>query len=234
MPTDGIELTRKSTAGGATDDTVTLPWALRQKSRQRLRLDDGREAALVLAPGTFLDDGDRLESAGGFSVRVCAAREPVSVGRTTDPLRLARACYHLGNRHVALQVGDGWVRYLPDHVLDEMVRGLGLTVAAAHERFEPERGAYAHAHASGHGDGHDHASGIRLVAAARDDRGHHHPDGAESAAAGAHAHHHGHAHDDRHPHGHHDDAHEAGHAHRRDDGDAHDRASTTAPRRGHP
>lgn len=216
MPTEGIELTRKSTAGGATDDTVTLPWELRQKSRQRLRLDGGREAALVLAPGSFVEDGDRLESASGYTVRVCAAREAVSVGRTTDPLRLARACYHLGNRHVALQVGDGWVRYLPDHVLDDMVRGLGLIVTAGHERFEPERGAYAHSHAdANHGGGHEHAPGIRLVAATHDhhghDDGHHHQHATASAEAGAH----GHRHDDAR-------------------GDGHDHAPAPTPRRGHP
>ena len=195
MPGDTIELTVKTTAGGATDDTVTLAWALRQKSRQRLRLDGGREAALVLAPGTFLDDGDRLESSDGFSVRVCAAREAVSVARTHDALRLARACYHLGNRHVALQVGDGWVRYLPDHVLDDMVRGLGLVVTAALERFEPERGAYAHGHAGGH----DHALGddAEAITGSRTHAHHHH---AEHEHAGDHAtatHDHGGTHDHR-------------------------------------
>lgn len=198
MPGDTIELTVKTTAGGATDDTVTLAWALRQKSRQRLRLDGGREAALVLTPGTFLDDGDRLESGDGYSVRVCAAREPVSVARTHDALRLARACYHLGNRHVALQVGDGWVRYLPDHVLDDMVRGLGLVVNAALERFEPERGAYAHGHASGHGHTHgpDDAAG--------------HAHGSASDHAGDA---HDHPHESDHAHGPHGQAHDGAHAH---------------------
>jgi urease accessory protein len=162
MPGDGAT----APSGGPTDDTVTLPYALRQKSRQRVTLDGGAAAAFVLPPGTHVDDGDRLRTADGFTVRVCAARETVSTARTADPLRLARACYHLGNRHVALQVGDGWVRYLPDHVLDDMVRGLGLAVAEESARFEPERGAYAgqahgHAHhepgegAHGH-HGHDH------------------------------------------------------------------------------
>jgi urease accessory protein len=151
-----LELITKAPGDGGTDDTVTLPYALRQKSRQRVTLDGGREAAIVLAPGTQVDDGDRLASADGFSVRVCAALEAVSNARTDDALRLARACYHLGNRHVALQVGSGWVRYLPDHVLDDMVRGLGLTVTEESARFEPERGAYAarpHAHPPDTDDG---------------------------------------------------------------------------------
>ncbi len=166
-----LELIAKAPGGGATDDTVTLPYALRQRSRQRVTLDGGAAAALVLPPGTRVDDGDRLVTADGFTVRVCAALEAVSVARTGDPLRLARACYHLGNRHVALQVGNGWVRYLADHVLDEMVCGLGLLVTQESARFEPERGAYAgqaHAHhhhgddapAHAHGD-HDHPEGHR-------------------------------------------------------------------------
>src|SRR4029453_12009108 len=103
-------------------DSVPLPSELRQKTRQRLRLDSGREAALVLPPRTTLADGDRLRAADGTTVRVGAAREEVWGARSEDPICLARACYHLGNRHVPLQVGPGWARYQPDHVLDEMVR----------------------------------------------------------------------------------------------------------------
>ncbi len=166
-----IELIAKAPGDGATDETVTLPYALRQRSRQRVTLDGGGAAAIVLPPGAHLDDGDRLRTADGFTVRVCAALETVSTARTHDALRLARACYHLGNRHVALQVGDGWVRYLPDHVLDDMVRGLGLTVTEEPARFEPERGAYAGQppalHSHPHGDdahaphAHDHPHGHR-------------------------------------------------------------------------
>ena len=68
-----------------------------------------------------------------------------------DPWSLARAAYHLGNRHVALQVGSGWLRYLHDHVLDDMVRGLGFEVVVEEAPFEPEAGAYG-----GHGHSHSH------------------------------------------------------------------------------
>ena len=168
-----LELTEKAGADGVVDDTVVLPYALRQKSRQRVRLASGREAAIVLAPGEHVHDGDRLRATDGTAVRVHAASEAVSTARTNDPLRFARACYHLGNRHVALQIGDGWVRYEPDHVLDDMVRGLGLTVEAEVVAFEPEGGAYAGGHAHGHAHGaedvhppghhhgHDHGSGHR-------------------------------------------------------------------------
>lgn len=155
-----IELTQKVASEGDADDTVTLPYALRQKSRQRVRLASGREAALVLPPRTALADGDRLQAADGTAVRVRAALETVTTARSDDALQLARACYHLGNRHVALQIGPGWVRYQPDHVLDDMVRGLGLTVVHESVRFEPERGAYAgQSHGHDHSHGHEHAQG---------------------------------------------------------------------------
>ena len=149
-----IELIEKVHGIAAVHDTVTLPFAARQKSRQRVVLDSGRDAGILLAPGTALDDGDLLRAADGTAVRVQAAAEAVTTARTADPLRLARACYHLGNRHVALQVGPGWVRLLPDHVLDAMLGVLGLNVM--HERviFEPERGAYG-GHTHGHGHAHD-------------------------------------------------------------------------------
>jgi urease accessory protein len=77
---------------------------------------------------------------------ILAAPEQVSVARTDDALLLARACYHLGNRHVALQITPGELRYLADHVLDDMVRGLGLAVTQESAPFEPEAGAYSHGH----------------------------------------------------------------------------------------
>lgn len=137
-------------------DTLTLPYDQRQKRRQRVRLDSGREAAILLSRGCSLVEGDCLRSSDGFHVRVRAAAESVSSVRSEDPLRLARACYHLGNRHVSLQVGAGWLRYQPDHVLDDMLRGLGLTVIHEMASFEPERGAY-HEHSHSHDIQSDHA-----------------------------------------------------------------------------
>jgi len=145
----------------AANATVTLSFDLRQKSRQRVLLDHGGEAAIVLAPGSALSDGDHLRASDGTIVRVNAGAEALTVAWAADPLLLARACYHLGNRHVALQVGDGWVRYQPDHVLDAMVEGLGLTVTYDKLPFEPERGAYGghthrHGGAAANDDGHGH------------------------------------------------------------------------------
>lgn len=128
-------------------DTLTLPYEARQKSRLLATTDSGVEVGLFLPRGTVLRGGDRLTGPEGGVVLIRAAPEPLSVARTDDALLFARACYHLGNRHVALHIAPGELRYLADHVLDEMVRGLGLEVRHESAPFEPESGAY-------HGHGH--------------------------------------------------------------------------------
>lgn len=145
------ELTHHIAVPGAADSTLTLPFEARRKSRLRARLDNGEEAALFLPRGQILRHGDQLRSDSGFLVEVRAAPETVSTAQCTEPTLLARACYHLGNRHVALQIGSGWLRYRHDHVLDDMVRGLGLAVHCEQAPFEPEPGAY-----QGSGHGHHH------------------------------------------------------------------------------
>lgn len=122
--------------------TLTLPYESRRKSRQRARLDDGREIALLLPRGTVLRQDDVLRAADGLLIKVHAAPEEVSTAFTNNTLLLARAAYHLGNRHLALQIGHTWLRYLHDHVLDEMLRGMGLSVFNERAPFEPEGGAY--------------------------------------------------------------------------------------------
>jgi len=141
---------------------VTLEHSDRQKSRGLLKLDDGSEAALLLERGTSLQHGDRLLADDGVVVLVQAALEGLSIVTASDPLDLCRAAYHLGNRHVPLQIGALRLAFLHDHVLDDMVRELGFQVTFAAERFEPESGAYGHGHAhasrppSSHPHGHDH------------------------------------------------------------------------------
>ena len=153
-----IRLTRKLTEPTEPDASIALPLESRSKSRLRVTLDDGREAGLFLDRGTTLQDGDLLASDEGFTVRVNAAPEQVSRADCDDPLLLARAAYHLGNRHVALQIEPGLLRYRHDHVLDGMLQGLGLAVTVEQAPFEPEPGAYGgHAsHAQGHGQSHGH------------------------------------------------------------------------------
>jgi urease accessory protein len=151
--------------------TLTLPFELRQKSRLRVRLDGGDDVALSMARGRVLRGGDLLRADDGTVVLVRAAAEQVSTVTAAEPEALARAAYHLGNRHVPVQVGAGFLRYQHDHVLDDMVRALGVAVHAEQAPFEPEGGAYAHASTShdhddpgtgtgaGHSHGHSHGHG---------------------------------------------------------------------------
>lgn len=152
-----IEKRLEHTNNAAPDASVTLPYDLRQKSRQRVTLDSGEEAGLFLPRGTVLRGGDLLESEDGLIIEVNAAPEQVSVAQTDDHLLMLRACYHLGNRHVPVQIAEHQVRYLHDHVLDEMVRGLGLTLSLETLPFEPEGGAYhSHSHSHSHSHHHEH------------------------------------------------------------------------------
>lgn len=142
-----LSIVAKAAGDRAPDVDLELPFELRSKSRLRTQLSTGEEVGLVLERGTVLRGGDRLQADDGRIVRVVAAAEDVSTVRASNSWSLARAAYHLGNRHVALQVGDGWIRYLHDHVLDDMVRGLGFDVTLESAPFEPEAGAYAgHSH----------------------------------------------------------------------------------------
>ena len=130
------------------DLKLVLPFDLRSRSRFRARLVSGEEVGVVLTRGQILRDGDCLLTEDGRVVEIRAAPEQVSTVSSPHAGLLARAAYHLGNRHVALQVGAGWLRYGTDHVLDDMVRGLGLSVSIEQAPFEPEAGAY-HSHEHG-------------------------------------------------------------------------------------
>jgi len=136
--------------------TLTLPFEMRQKSRFKTALDDGQVVGVILPRGRLLRGGDCLKTSDGKIVEILAAAETVSTIYSDQPLELMRASYHLGNRHVSLQVTEKWIRYLHDHVLDEMVAGLGLTVTVEKASFEPEAGAYGGGHKHG-GDHHSHA-----------------------------------------------------------------------------
>lgn len=145
----------KKIESGTPDATATLPRDMREKSRLKVTLDDGREAGLFFEKGTSFQNGDLIISDDGdVLVEIKAAAETVSTVYCDDPLHLARACYHLGNRHIPLQINKGILRYQHDHVLDDMVRGLGLEVKTEQAPFEPESGAYS---VGGHHHGHDHS-----------------------------------------------------------------------------
>lgn len=139
-------------------DTLTLPFELRQKSRLVASLASGRQIALALPRGHVLRGGTRLEAEDGSVIGVRSADEQLSVVRSSDPTALVRAAYHLGNRHVALQLEAGALFYLHDHVLDDMLRGLGLEPQLEQRPFEPEAGAYGRGghHHHEHDHEHDH------------------------------------------------------------------------------
>ncbi|MDO8846729.1 urease accessory protein UreE [Methylicorpusculum sp.] len=142
-----LKLTETTTTNEQPDDTLTLPYNERQKSRQPAVTQGGRHVGVFLPRGQTLRHGAILTNGQGFKVRVDAEPEELSVVKCEDPLLLARACYHLGNRHIALQILPNELRFLADHVLDQMLVGLGLTVEHVTLPFEPESGAY-------HGHGH--------------------------------------------------------------------------------
>lgn len=192
---------------------VELDWDVRQKSRIAATDSLGRALNVFLPRGSVLRGGDVLVAEDGSLIRVKSAPQPVLlVTHCPDhgtPFDLLRAAYHLGNRHVPLELQPDRLLLEPDHVLADMLRAQHLIVTEASSAFEPEGGAYepaAHAgHAHAHGHGHDHAH----------DHGH------------AHDHDHGHAHHDRgheHAHAHHDHDHDHAHGHGHDHGHAHDHA----------
>ncbi len=147
--------------------TVELDWDVRQKSRFDATDSQGRSLGIFLPRGTVVRGGDVLVTEDGSMVRVVAAPQPVLVitpcAEHGTPFDLVRAAYHLGNRHVQIELQPDHLKIEPDHVLDDMLRAMHLTVREATLGFEPEGGAYAsgghgHGHAHGeHGHAHDHA-----------------------------------------------------------------------------
>jgi urease accessory protein len=145
-----IEITSKTTgmADTETQGQLTLPFELRQKSRLRTSLVSGEAVALMLPRGEILRGGDKVSASDGRVFEVIAAPEKLLHVECASPTALARAAYHLGNRHVAVQVGSSFLRLAEDHVLEEMLRGLGATVSRIEAPFEPEAGAYGGHHHS--------------------------------------------------------------------------------------
>jgi urease accessory protein len=151
---------------------VSLDWDARQRSRFEAVTDDGTRLAVFLPRGQVLRGGDVLVAENGRMVRVASAAE--SLLRITacpthgSPFDLLRAAYHLGNRHVPIELTAEHLQIEPDHVLAEMLRAMHLIVTPVQAPFEPEGGAYgdaggghghAHGHGHGHGHGHEHGHG---------------------------------------------------------------------------
>lgn len=140
--------------------TATLDWDTRQKSRFDFTDSEGRHVGVFLARGTVVRGGDVLVAEDGSLVRVVAANQAVLVitasrseGASFD---LIRAAYHLGNRHVPIELQPDHLKIEPDHVLAAMLRAMHLDVAETQVPFEPEGGAYQVHHGHSHGHGHAH------------------------------------------------------------------------------
>ncbi|MCB2428278.1 urease accessory protein UreE [Methylophaga pinxianii] len=140
-------------------DVVSLSFDLRQKSRIRVTLQSGAEAALYMQRGTILRGGDFLRADSGEVIEVIAADQAVMKVTATTSKALTRAAYHLGNRHVPLEIGDDWLKLEADSVLKDMLLGLGVDVEELQAPFEPESGAYAAAGHHHHHDEHAHTHG---------------------------------------------------------------------------
>jgi urease accessory protein len=144
-----IELRSLVERSAKAEATLSLPYELRSKSRLRVKLDSGEDASLMLPRGTVLRGGDRLLAADGRIVGVIARPERVLHIESASPQALARCAYHLGNRHVPVEIDQSHLRIAEDHVLESMLVGLGAKLGRIEAPFEPESGAY-------HGDGHAH------------------------------------------------------------------------------
>ena len=140
--------------------SIELDWDVRQKSRFDGTDSLGRQLGIFLPRGTLVRGGDVLVAEDGSMVKVIAA--PQAVLRITacpshgSPFDLTRAAYHLGNRHVPIELKPDHLKIEPDHVLADMLRAMHLIVNEVEEAFEPEGGAYS---AGGHGHGNDHSHG---------------------------------------------------------------------------
>lgn len=138
------------------DFSIDLNFEQRQKSRALANTPEGKKIAWFLERGHVLSDGDVLIGKSGEKIKVNAALETLSEVSCEDELLLTRIAYHLGNRHVPLQIQKNTLSFQHDHVLDDMVRGLGGNVNCVEKPFSPEPGAY-HSHGPVGDDAHQHS-----------------------------------------------------------------------------
>lgn len=143
----------KAAYGIKTGGSVALSFAERSARGAHARLDSGEEVALMLPRGEVLRGGDLVTASDGRVIEILSKKERLLNVECNGAAQLAKVAYHLGNRHVPVEVGEGYLRIAADHVLEDLVKKLGARVAPLEAPFEPgeaERGAEVH------GDGHDH------------------------------------------------------------------------------
>ena len=197
-------------------DQVSLDHEGRHRRRITLTGEKGTAFLLDLEKTATLNDGDAVKLEDGSLILVKAAPQTLIEIKAENPMRLLKTAWHIGNRHTPAEITADAIYIEEDHVLAEMIRGLGCAMATVSRPFQPERGAYHdhahgdHSHDHGHHD-HDH------------DHGHHHAHGAGCGCGHDHAHdhnhdhhhHHGHSHDHHgHSHDHSHDGHAHGHKHK--------------------
>lgn len=162
------KIIRKAALGGRIAiDTITLDRQARHRRRVLLTTDRGHEVMLDLPDATYMAHGDALETENGAFIKIVAAPEALLEIHVHGPIELARIAWHIGNRHTPAEITQDAIYIQPDHVLEEMVMGLGAHVHPVMRPFEPEGGAYGgkgplneshhgHSHGSGHGQAHTH------------------------------------------------------------------------------
>lgn len=128
------------------DDYVVLDSDIRAKGRFKTRSQNGTEVRVFLERGKTLNVGEVLKTECGKYLEILGAEEQLTQASCDDWLSFSKACYHLGNRHVKVQVGDRWLRIKPDYVLEDMLKLLGLSISETQAVFMPESGAYAGGH----------------------------------------------------------------------------------------
>jgi urease accessory protein len=216
-------------------DTIVLDHEGRHRRRVAMTGTRGTEFLLDLPETVALRGGDALILEDGRLIEIIAEPEALAEVRCTDPRQLARVAYHIGNRHAQAEILANRIRMRRDHVMEDMVRGLGAKVAHIEAPFEPDTGAYeapeeAHTHdhkghdhkgrahkhdAHGHDHGHDHG---HKHGHDHKHEGHAHAHDESCGCDDEHAHKPGHAHDDhdhKHDHKSHDHAH-GSHGHKHD------------------
>lgn len=128
---------------------LTLPLTAEERTRSRYKftLDNGQDVSLRLPRGTVLYDGDILTDENqNIFIKIVAKAEPILTAIAQTPLLLLRAAYHLGNRHVPVEITPDYLRLSPDAVLQKMLEKLGLEIKAEVVPFQPESGAYGNHH----------------------------------------------------------------------------------------
>ncbi|WP_111977754.1 urease accessory protein UreE [Algibacillus agarilyticus] len=140
----------------AINDSITLDFDTRKKARIKGVTDGGADIGIFVERGHPLLIGEILKTECGQLIEVKGLAEPVNTAIADDWLTFSKVCYHLGNRHTSLQIGELWLRFKPDHVLAELATMYGLTINDQPAVFAPESGAYGHKGTHAHSHGHEH------------------------------------------------------------------------------